>query len=293
MTGAGPLFPLPQGPPPADDYRALVEHRSFKRMEAFSDAFIGRHGKTLAGYGRRWVADPFHQWSRQWEYPFVHAALRKAAANRGEGPFRVLDAGSGATFFPWYIAADVEGAEVTCCDRDPSLPELFDTVNRTEGTAIEFLACDLARTGIGEGSRDAVYAISVLEHSEDREPVVRELARLLKPGGILVVTFDISLDGLGEIVPEELDGMVGALGRVLAATDGRALERLLDREELRRPDLVTTTAAGLARDLLPWRHPLLSTLAAALRRGRLPRRIVREFTFSCHVFRKPAGEGGP
>jgi SAM-dependent methyltransferase len=45
-------------------------------------------------------------------------------------------------------------------------------------------------------SFDLILAIDILEHLEDDQQLLRELARLLKPGGDLVVTVPHSLEGL-------------------------------------------------------------------------------------------------
>lgn len=289
MTAKGHV-PLPQGIPRLDGYRSLLESEAFRRMESFSDSFLKRHRGTLAGYGRRWVPDPLHQWSRQWEYPFVYEAVGDAAAGGKE--LRILDAGSGITFFPWYLGSELPGARVTCCDRDASLEPLFAAVNGGAGE-VRFIRRDLAETGIADGSMDVVYSISVLEHTERMEAVIGELARVLRPGGILAVTFDISLDGLGEISLRNMGGLMAALEHYFPAPDGESPAGLLDEQLRDRADRVTT-AGPWGKGLLPWRYPLLSTLKAALSRGRIPSRAVREFTFSCHVFRKAGlSEGRP
>jgi len=280
------FFPLPQGLARIEVYDALLKDDAFSRMEAFSDGFISRHREALSLYRHRWVADPLHQWSRQWEYPFVHAAIAEAATG-GERPLKVLDAGSGITFFPYYLALDVANADVTCCDQDPSLARIFERVSRKEQRAVRFVPCDLVETGFEEGAYDAIYCISVLEHSQRRHSIISEFSRLLSPGGFLVLTFDISLDGLGGVSPNELGQMVAEIRSVLEPTDPQSLNRLLDREEIRHADNVTTlVAARWNSALLPWRYPFLSTLLSALKQGKIPRRRFRNTTFSCHIFKK-------
>ena len=44
-------------------------------------------------------------------------------------------------------------------------------------------------------SLDVICCISVLEHTDNYGEIVREFARVLKRGGLLVLTFDLSLDG--------------------------------------------------------------------------------------------------
>lgn len=47
---------------------------------------------------------------------------------------------------------------------------------------------DLTRLGLATGSVDAVVCVSVLEHVDDLGGAVEELARVLVPGGVLVLT---------------------------------------------------------------------------------------------------------
>jgi len=57
--------------PTASDYQALLDSGLFRELESFSDAFLKDNEVALRPYASQWVADPLHQWSRQWEYPFV------------------------------------------------------------------------------------------------------------------------------------------------------------------------------------------------------------------------------
>jgi SAM-dependent methyltransferase len=50
-----------------------------------------------------------------------------------------------------------------------------------------------------DDSFEIIYCISVLEHACNFETVVAEFERVLKPTGLLIVTFDISLDGEADI----------------------------------------------------------------------------------------------
>jgi SAM-dependent methyltransferase len=295
MNGSSTLSPLPQGPVREEAYRALLEAEPFARMEKFSDSFIDRHREALSRYSRRWVRDPFHQWSRQWEYPFVHSVIKGASSAGEERPLRIFDAGSGATFFPYYLSADVAGAELTCCDRDPALGEVYARINGEREGTVDFLSRDLADTGLREGSCDFVYCMSVLEHCLDRGGIIREMSRVLKSGGLFILTFDISLDGLGRIALEELGEMAAEVEKYFVAADPGSWGRLLDRDEVCHARNVTTSAAAHRdRSLLPWRHPWATTLLAALKRGKIPRHMIRNFTFSCHVLenRDPMANGG-
>ena len=56
--------------------------------------------------------------------------------------------------------------------------------------AIRYVQADFMRTGFADGSFDALTAISAIEHGYDGDALFAECARLLRPGGHLVVSFD-------------------------------------------------------------------------------------------------------
>lgn len=241
---------LPSGIPSITDYQELVGSPEFADLAEYSDRFLATNRQVLRGYRRMWVADPLHQWSRQWEYPFVLSGLM---AEFGGRAFRILDAGSGVTFFP-FLLADRLTAEVHCCDHDPTLAAVFNQVNQRVPVPVTFDNADLRALPHESGTFDAAYCVSVLEHTDRRADTVRELHRVLRPGGLLLLTIDLPTHG-GEEDPE-YTRMVTALTE-LFDSDGPVDVR----SGAGGPDTVTTNyAAAIDRRLLPWRHPILYRL---------------------------------
>lgn len=117
--------------------------------------------------------------SKRWEYPW---ALERANLAAGA---RVLDAGCGASIFPIYLAD--QGYRVSAIDLQP--PFGLDALH---GLSVEYVAGDLCRLPWPDASFDAVFCISVIEHlGHDRVPqAMKELRRVLKPGGPLLLTTD-------------------------------------------------------------------------------------------------------
>jgi hypothetical protein len=106
----------------------------YRRHTDFNRDFLSAHGQALAKYGRHWGQDPFKLWSRRWEYPYVaQRILEFAESQPNDARMRVIDAGSGVTYFPYFICDKVPNAEVTCVDSDPSYPPMFDAINRNVG----------------------------------------------------------------------------------------------------------------------------------------------------------------
>lgn len=161
----------------------------------------------------KWPRDPLHTWSRVWEYPYAYHHLRKWRRSfSGPGQPHVADVGSGVTFFPFSVAR--LGCQVTCTDIDPicerDLQRAAALVNTGPGK-VTFRLCSQDRLPFADEELDAVYCISVLEHIPEFEKTIAEISRVLKPGGLLVLTIDLDLRGDSEIGPVPHRRLVTAL----------------------------------------------------------------------------------
>jgi 2-polyprenyl-3-methyl-5-hydroxy-6-metoxy-1,4-benzoquinol methylase len=179
----------------APDYKDILQ-----LLEKYQDAFL------LQEYQFRsreyiWPRDPLHTWSRVWEYPYVYHHLKdwRSSLSVDNLP-RVVDVGSGVTFFPFSVAR--LGCYVTCTDMDVickrDLERAIQFVSVTPGQ-IDFRLTDGITLPFGDSEVDAVYCISVLEHAPNFEKTISEIARILKPGGLSLITIDIDLRGDFEI----------------------------------------------------------------------------------------------
>lgn len=149
----------------------------------------------------KWPRDPLHSFSRVWEYPYVYYHLANYLKTLPKNPRPVIaDIGSGVTFFPFSLAK--LGYEVVCtdidriCKKDLSLAR--ECVPHSPG-AVDFRLIKDSSIPLGNSECDALYCISVLEHIADFDKTVSEMARILKPGGLCLITCDINLrpeDGL-------------------------------------------------------------------------------------------------
>lgn len=174
----------------------------FGRMEEEQRVFLASesHFRSEA-YMKKWPSDALHWWSRVWEYPYVfHHITQRLQANDGESTPTVVDFGSGVTFFPFsvakwrakVIAVDVDEA---CRDDIGKAARIFQvspgevSFRMSEGNILPF----------GDSEVDIVYSVSVLEHIPDFGNSIQEIARILKPGGLFVLTIDLDLLGNSEI----------------------------------------------------------------------------------------------
>ena len=247
---------LHQGLVEISDYKDLLQTELFSRMENFSNNFVTQNSEALSAYSRKWITDPLHQWSRQWEYPFVSSEIQKYVSAHSNRPTKILDAGSGITFFSYFLEETVRGAELTCCDTDAALQDIYGSVNTQTGHQVKFLCEDIRSTGFENDSFDIIYCVSVLEHTKNYEEIVKEFVRILKDDGILIVTFDISLDGRSDIPISEVKKLVVSLQNYLLPTDRDSIVKLLDENRLLSSKIITTPFVwDWDKSLLPWKYP--------------------------------------
>jgi SAM-dependent methyltransferase len=120
-----------------------------------------------------------------------------------------LDVGSENSFLPQYLAW--QGASVTAVDRwDGSYGEQFRAhvlskcragrfsvrVRRDDGSTrpVTYQQEDATRLSLPPDSFDLVTSLSVIEHITDDAAAMREMARVLKPGGLLALTTSLAPD---------------------------------------------------------------------------------------------------
>ncbi len=123
---------------------------------------------------KKWVGHPVRGWmARKLEAPTL--------LDLG-GPVpgcRVLDLGCGKGVGSRILREDFQAARVDSLDLDPSMVQGGRTRARA---AVVGDACALP---IADESYDAVFALQVLHHIEDWQSALKEIRRVLRPGGRL------------------------------------------------------------------------------------------------------------
>lgn len=170
---------------------------------------------------------------------------------------RVLDlpCGSGASALAAARAVGPEG-RVVGVDLAPGLLELARAKASRESLGnTEFVLADMRSTGFADAGFDAVVCVFGIFFVPDREALMRELWRMVAPGGALAVTTwgpDVLQPGAGmfwEAVGEERPDLVGRFNpwdelvepdQLLglyerSGIDGAAAELVDARQALRRP----------------------------------------------------------
>ena len=98
----------------------------------------------------------------------------------------VLDAGCGAGY---GCAILLDAGAARCVGVDIS-PEAVEAASESHGEreGIEFVVGDVGQLPFADDSFDLVTCFETIEHVEAQERVVAELARVLRPGGLLVIS---------------------------------------------------------------------------------------------------------
>jgi SAM-dependent methyltransferase len=161
----------------------------------------------------KWARDPLHSWSRVWEYPYAYHHLKCRHAQEPHGTvLRAADIGSGVTFFPFAVAR--LGYYVTCVDVDPvvgvDLPKAIELVDQEPGQ-VDVRLCGDEALPLADAEMDVVCCISVLEHVKSPEFMVAEIMRILKPGGLFILTVDLDMRGDSAMGSEEYSRLMGCL----------------------------------------------------------------------------------
>jgi len=168
----------------------------FTSLEAQQSEFLA-HDKEFRSKEYKWPRDALHNWSRIWEYPFAYHNIAKWHKLQSAGsPPVVVDLGSGVTFFPYAVAR--LGVKVVCTDIDPVCAVDFARAGRiisAQPGSVEFRLTREQKLPFSNGEADLVYCISVIEHVADFTTLLHEIDRILKPGGWLILTFDLDLRG--------------------------------------------------------------------------------------------------
>lgn len=137
---------------------------------------------------------------RRAEYPW---AISQAKLDK---PMEILDIGSGVSLLPIYLAT--KGHKVLSIDNDDILMNrVSPLLAKLCSTSVKYNEGDVVKLNFEDNTFDRVFCISVLEHLEEEKVdgkyvnyrkrnldilAIKEMLRVLKPNGLLIMTFDWS-----------------------------------------------------------------------------------------------------
>lgn len=106
-------------------------------------------------------------------------------------PFRgeVLEVGSGAGWTSRCILETFPQVELTASDVDDRSRRKFKQLRTIYGQRLRFKQADLLALPFDRSSFDIVIAINVFQYVDDLQGAVRQLLRVLRPGGLIGVGY--------------------------------------------------------------------------------------------------------
>jgi SAM-dependent methyltransferase len=189
---------------------AELESPRFTAFMAEMNAFAREHGLR-----------EFTNWSKVWEYPWLYFHGIDRLDWRGK---HLVDLGSEISPMPWWLAT--RGARISLIETDAQWIPVWEKLRAKLGVQAEWHLVRDEKLPLPTGSVDAATSLSVIEHQPDKHRAMAELARVLKPGAPLFISYDICEPELGMTFPE---------------WNGRALTMAeFERELWRHPDFRQT-----------------------------------------------------
>ncbi len=154
--------------------------------------FMERINRFASAAGLRTFTD----WSKVWEYPWLwfHGLRDLEWSGR-----RLVDLGSEISPMPWLLAS--AGARVTLIETDAQWIPQWETLRAQLGVEVDWHLVDSERLPLPDASADVLTSFSVIEHQPDKAAALAEVARVLKPGGRLAISFDICEPEMGMAFP--------------------------------------------------------------------------------------------
>jgi SAM-dependent methyltransferase len=197
----------------------------YRRSELTGDvaALLTRYDETIRRFVGPGYSHPVRM--RDWELARVLQAVRSVPVGSS-----VLDTGSYNTFLPLALAA--AGYRVTASDliwrrmvksferrlglapAKPTEAPYFEWLGVYRRAGVPVRNLNLTRLAVPDASVDCIVALSVIEHVPDVEKALREMHRVLAPGGRMLLTTDCSPEpapysgGVRYFSPGELEALL-------------------------------------------------------------------------------------
>jgi 2-polyprenyl-3-methyl-5-hydroxy-6-metoxy-1,4-benzoquinol methylase len=187
------------------DLRERSNHEHFKKQKILSLSSLSdlssksfqNFMKTINCFAQRWGLRQFTNWSKIWEYPWVwFHGLSKVDWK----DFPLLDIGSELSPMPWFLAS--LGANVTLTETDSQWVPQWERIRDETGLDVTWQIVSGENLPFENESFDVVTSFSAIEHQRDKKTAMGEVIRVLKPGGLLTISFDICEPEMGMTFPD-------------------------------------------------------------------------------------------
>ena len=110
----------------------------------------------------------------------------------------ILEVGGGPGFFTKILLDNFSKCEVTSLDNDEKLLEYaYSNLNKEYGNRVSFVVDDITSASIPDNYYECVIARFVFQHLNNPISALKEIYRILKPGGkVIIIDIDSELWGL-------------------------------------------------------------------------------------------------
>lgn len=139
----------------------------------------------------------FDSWSKIWEYPWLWLHAIESLPLAG---LRIIDMGSELSPMPWWLAT--LGARVTLVETTRGMEKQWATLREKLNVKVDWAFTDDETIPAPDGRAHLLTSLSVIEHQPDKRKAMDEIARVLVPGGVLAMSFDICEPEMGMAFPE-------------------------------------------------------------------------------------------
>lgn len=221
----------------------ILKTELYKNQKKYNDLFLEKYHNELIDYKNKWVANPLWQWSRIYEYPFVESKIDHFIKNKKN--IKILDAGSGITFLPYKLSDKQEIKHIDCFDYDEELQKTYESIPNNK---VRFVAGSLDKLDFEDNTFDIVYCISVLEHTDNYDKILNEFKRVIKNGGLLIITFDIGISINHKLNIENSNRLLSLINDIIPIEDVQPLI-----SKVLNSFWTTKKANKLDENLLPYR----------------------------------------
>jgi SAM-dependent methyltransferase len=119
----------------------------------------------------------------------IHPVRRTLERAHVEPGATVLEVGPGTGYFSVEASRMIGGGRLLCLDvQRPMLAELSGHLRDAGVINARLILGDATRLPLADNSVDSAYLVAVLGEVPDRPLALRELRRVLRPGGVLSIT---------------------------------------------------------------------------------------------------------
>ena len=171
---------------------SLINENIETLKDIYKIAEIPLNGFNKSSYNQK--KGTYIHGSKNWEYLYAIKMIKKYAQYKDK--LRLLDAGAGRGALQIYLANnsnfDVYSCDYNYNDLSPSNIDYGKIFQKKYHKLINFRVASIFNLPYQNNYFDVVCCISVLEHFKEKRFALKELLRVLKPNGLLILTFDIT-----------------------------------------------------------------------------------------------------